>query len=31
MKNAVNLYNFQRSVGTRLAGRDVVTDVANNG
>ena len=31
MKNAVNLYNFQRSVGTRLTGRDVVTDVANNG
>ena len=31
MKNAVNLYNFQRSVGTRVAGRDVVTDVADNG
>lgn len=31
MKNAVNLYNFQRSVGTRLAGRDIVTDMASNG
>ena len=31
MKNAVNLYNFQRSVGTRLVGRDVITDVADNG
>ena len=31
MKNAVNLYNFQRSVGTRLTGRDVVTDVSDNG
>ena len=31
MKNAVNLYNFQRSVGTRVAGRDIVTDMADNG
>ena len=31
MANAVNLYDFQNSVGVRLVGRDVVTDVANNG
>ena len=31
MENAVNLYDFQRSVGTRLLGRDVITSVAGNG
>ena len=31
MANAVNLYDFQNSVGVRLTGRDIVTDIANNG
>ena len=31
MANAINLYDFQNSVGVRLTGRDVVTDVADNG
>ena len=31
MSNAINLYDFQNSVGVRLTGRDVVTDVADNG